>query len=143
MKNYTLVLCRREELINGELVPQLLLGMKKRGFGVGKFNGFGGKLEPGETFRVAASRELEEESGLKAPPAGLILRGMLLFFMRQSNMIMNVAVYESKDFSGEYIESDEMIPQWFNENRLPFESMWPDDKIWMPSFLKRKNFIAR
>ena len=26
---------------------QILLGLKKRGFGMGKYNGFGGKLEPG------------------------------------------------------------------------------------------------
>lgn len=28
---------------------KLLLGMKKRGFGSGKYNGFGGKVEKGET----------------------------------------------------------------------------------------------
>ena len=29
----------------------ILLGRKKRGFGVTKWNGFGGKIETGETFR--------------------------------------------------------------------------------------------
>ena len=39
-------------------VPQrrILLGMKKRGFGAGKWNGFGGKLEPGESVQEAAKR---------------------------------------------------------------------------------------
>ena len=39
-------------------VPQrrVLLGLKKRGFGAGKWNGFGGKLEPGETIEQAAKR---------------------------------------------------------------------------------------
>ena len=37
---------------------QVLLGMKKRGFGVGKWNGFGGKLEPGESFAEGAVREV-------------------------------------------------------------------------------------
>ena len=55
-KVLTLVLLREEN--------RVLLGMKKRGFGVGKWNGFGGKLEPGETVVEAAARELEEESGL-------------------------------------------------------------------------------
>ena len=40
--------------------------MKKRGFGEGRWNGFGGKLHEGETCEEAALRELEEESGLKA-----------------------------------------------------------------------------
>jgi hypothetical protein len=35
---------------------QVLLGMKKRGFGQGKWNGFGGKVEKGETILEAAQR---------------------------------------------------------------------------------------
>lgn len=33
---------------------RVLLGMKKRGFGAGKWNGFGGKVQPGETIEEAA-----------------------------------------------------------------------------------------
>ena len=35
---------------------KLLLGYKKRGFGTGKINGFGGKVEQGETIMAAAIR---------------------------------------------------------------------------------------
>ena len=35
---------------------KILLGKKKRGLGEGKFNGFGGKLEPGEDAFQAAIR---------------------------------------------------------------------------------------
>lgn len=35
---------------------QILLGMKKRGFGVGRWNGFGGKVEPNETIVEGARR---------------------------------------------------------------------------------------
>lgn len=35
---------------------RVLLGMKKRGFGAGKWNGFGGKVQPGETIEEAARR---------------------------------------------------------------------------------------
>ena len=50
---------------------RILLGRKKRGFGANKYNGFGGKLDDGESFRVCHSRELYEESGLQGNPRRL------------------------------------------------------------------------
>lgn len=35
---------------------RVLLGMKKRGFGAGRWNGFGGKVQAGETIEDAARR---------------------------------------------------------------------------------------
>lgn len=48
----------------------VLLGLKKRGFGTGKWNGFGGKVEPGETIRQAAIREMKEEAGIESGEGG-------------------------------------------------------------------------
>lgn len=45
---YSLVFLRSE--------TEILLGLKKRGFGKGKWNGFGGKIEPGETIMQGAIR---------------------------------------------------------------------------------------
>jgi len=50
---------------------RILLGRKKRGFGANKYNGFGGKLDDGESFRECAIRELYEESGLQGNPEDL------------------------------------------------------------------------
>ena len=50
---------------------RILLGRKKRGFGADKYNGFGGKLDDGESFRECAIRELYEESGLEGNPEDL------------------------------------------------------------------------
>ena len=44
---------------------KILLGMKKRGFGVGKWNGFGGHVEEAESTEEAVKREVFEEAGLK------------------------------------------------------------------------------
>jgi len=55
-KVLTLVMPRRE--------GRILLGMKKRGFGQGRWNGFGGKVEKGESVAEGAARELLEESCL-------------------------------------------------------------------------------
>lgn len=142
LKNYTLVICRRSVIDEeGQPRAQVLLGMKKRGFGVNKYNGFGGKVESNETMREAAARELEEETGLRAKE--LTMRGSLLFFMRESCKIMNVGVYECWDFSGDPCETEETIPEWFDETSLPLESMWPDDAHWMPCLLGTSNFAGR
>ncbi|MDD5527384.1 MAG: NUDIX domain-containing protein [Patescibacteria group bacterium] len=45
---------------NGEI----LLQKKSRGLGVGKWNGVGGKAEPGEDILAAAIREIREEAGV-------------------------------------------------------------------------------
>ncbi|CAO3654247.1 unnamed protein product [Mucor hiemalis] len=53
-------------LVIDEKEEKMLLGMKKRGFGAGKFNGFGGKVEPGESIEEGARRELLEEAEIEA-----------------------------------------------------------------------------
>mmetsp|Transcript_4760 Transcript_4760/g.7223 ORF Transcript_4760/g.7223 Transcript_4760/m.7223 type:complete len:163 (+) Transcript_4760:50-538(+) len=137
-KEYTLVFCRRK-LSNGD--QEVLLGMKKRGFGVGKWNGFGGKLEEGESNEAAALRELEEECSVTS--SALSRQGYLVFSMEESNKLMKVHVFETWEFSGEPSESSEMRPQWFNESNIPYDSMWPDDKYWLPLLLAGKKFIGR
>ena len=56
---------------------KILLGMKKNGFGQGRWNGFGGKVEEGESVEDAARRELFEEAGFRA--GDLKKRGLLNF----------------------------------------------------------------
>lgn len=137
-KHYTLCFCRRKSSTDTK-DNEILLGMKKRGFGVGKWNGFGGKIEAGETIVDATIRELFEESALQVQPADLIKRGYLLFKMEESKKLMHVHVFESFVFVGQEQESDEMRPQWFKEDAIPFNDTWPDDKFWMPILLKGTN----
>lgn len=110
----------------------VLLGMKKRGFGEGWWNGFGGKLESGETFENSAKRESFEEAGITINSLQLVAR--LLFYFDDELKIAS-AGYVARDFTGEPTESEEMRPQWFRSNKLPFEKMWPGDRIWIPQAL--------
>lgn len=121
--------------------PKILLGMKKRGFGQGRWNGFGGKVQGGEAIETAAERELREEIGISV---GKIEKmGILDFEWRQNPEILQVHIFKAKDFEGEPKEGEEMKPQWFDVDKIPFGEMWQDDKYWMPLFLKNKKFSGR
>ncbi len=117
---------------------RILLGMKKRGFGQGRWNGFGGKLEAGESIEAAAKREMYEEVGIEVLTIGL--RGVLEFIYTDKEKIIEAHIFHITSYGGSPIETDEMKPQWFEVAHLPFETMWPDDKFWMPLMLLGKNF---
>ena len=91
--------------------PNILLGMKKRGFGVGKWNGFGGKVLLTETIEEAVRREVQEEAGIEVKD--LSKMGILDFIFVDRPETLEVHVFRSQEFSGIPIESEEMKPQWF------------------------------
>lgn len=121
--------------------PRILLGMKKVGFGAGRWNGFGGRVEPGETIEHAVVREMREESGLNV--SDLEKRGVMQFSFQDKPDILEVHIFAVRDFTGELIESDEMRPEWFSDTELPYHTMWPSDVHWIPLFLAGKHFQGR
>lgn len=121
---------------------KVLLGMKKRGFGAGRWNGFGGKLMEGETIEQAAIREMKEEVGIDANEMPKI--GILTFsFDSDPGTELEVHVFKIRDFNGEPSESEEMRPEWFAEDSIPFEQMWSSDVLWFPYLLNDKPFRGR
>lgn len=121
--------------------PRVLLGMKKRGFGEGRWNGFGGKVNKDESIEMAARRELQEEAGIEA--GNLEKRGVIEFEFNGNPEILEVHIFHSSDFSGDPQESEEMKPDWFDVDKIPFEKMWPDDKYWFPLFIAGKKFKGK
>ena len=115
---------------------KVLLGMKKRSFGVGKWNGFGGKLKDGEDAKIAAAREVKEEAGVDVAFDDLREAGTLEFHFENTPDWDNFChIFTATKWSGEPSESEEMRPQWHDINKLPFESMWIDDSHWVPLVL--------
>ncbi len=118
--------------------PRVLLGMKKRGFGTGRWNGFGGKLQEGETVEEAAKRECLEEAGITIREMTPL--GVLDFEFVATGEVLEVHIFKVIEFEGEPREGEEMKPQWFEIADIPFKDMWPDDRYWMPLFLKDRRF---
>lgn len=116
---------------------QVLLAMKKRGFGVGKWNGVGGKVKEGETAKQGAIRETQEEIGVT--PEVLQKVAILDFLFpdvpAEKEWGQQVTVFMIDKWEGEPKESEEMAPKWFKIKDIPYDQMWSDDIYWMPKVL--------
>ena len=121
--------------------PQVLLGMKKRGFAAGKWNGFGGKVSSGETIEDAAKREVREEAEIEVGDLNKV--GIIDCEFKGNPEISQVHIFKADSFSGQPIESEEMKPQWFHVAEIPFNEMWPDEKYWIPLLLSGKKFKGK
>lgn len=119
---------------------RILLIRKKRGFGAGKINGPGGKLDPGETARAAAIRETLEEIGVR--PLDPAWAGRLQFQFTDS-LALHCDVFRATRWEGEPRETEEACPFWAAEDALPFDHMWADDREWFPWLLAGRRFVGR
>jgi 8-oxo-dGTP diphosphatase / 2-hydroxy-dATP diphosphatase len=116
---------------------KVLLGMKKRGFGVGRWNGFGGKVNENESVEEAAVREMKEECDVDIKK--LKESGILEFRFIDKEDVLEVHLFKIFEEINEPIESEEMKPQWFAFKEIPYSEMWDDDQYWLAEFLKGKN----
>lgn len=119
----------------------VLLGMKKRGFGEGLWNGFGGKIRAGESVETAARREVREECGIELKECRP--RGTLTFEFAGQEELLEVHVFSSADFRGQPAETDEMRPQWYRFVDVPYGKMRADDRHWLPRVLAGENVQGR
>lgn len=139
MRQATLCFLIREDLGNKEL----LLAIKKRGFGQGRWNGIGGKLDlkkDKDIFKTAI-RETKEEIGVEVKNIEKVAI-LSFYFSYQKGWDQDVHVFIAESWEGEPIESEEMKPRWFKINEIPFDEMWPDDKFWLPKVLSGEKVKA-
>jgi 8-oxo-dGTP diphosphatase len=105
----------------------------------GKWNGLGGKLEPGETPEACAIREIREESGLIA--ANSLLKGFLTFPNFANDEDWYAFVFVVTQFSGQLIDSREGVLRWIDDDRLLDLELWEGDRIFLP-WLERPGFFS-
>lgn len=113
--------------------------MKKRGFGIGWWNGFGGKIHEGETIEQAAVRELGEEAVVTAQEKDLTFAGRIIFYFKnKTEWDTDMCIYTVKKWQGEPQETGEMKPRWFSFEKIPYGNMWVSDTKWLPLVLAEK-----
>jgi 8-oxo-dGTP diphosphatase len=111
---------------------RVLLAQKKRGFGVGKLNGTGGKVQEGESIEAAAVREAQEEINVSIPENALTRAGKILFYFDEHpDWDLECHVFITDAWEGEPMETEEMAPEWCTISQIPFERMWVDDQYWL------------
>jgi len=118
---------------------KVCLALKKKGFGVGKYNGVGGKRNSEEDIVDTAVRETFEEICVNVKPQDLTEVGQLNFqFNQKPENEFYVYVYTTKRWEGEPVETEEMCPYWFGHSQLPYEKMWCGDSHFLPDILSGK-----
>ena len=128
MRTCTLLL-----LLEGD---NILLAMKKRGFGAGHWNGVGGKIEGDETIEEALVRECQEEIEVTPQKFQKVAVHDFRFPNGESDMIVHA--YTCSQWDGEPVETEEMAPRWFKTSEIPYDKMWADDCYWLPLILAGK-----
>jgi 8-oxo-dGTP diphosphatase len=127
---------------------KVLLKLANAGISDGKWNGVGGKMEPGETPEECARRETLEESGLTV--GRMTYHGRIEFYFvdedssdRRHVKDWVMHVFSTDDFTGNIMESGEGKLKWFDLNSIPYDKMWEDDMHWVPLMLEGKKFNGR
>lgn len=118
---------------------QILLAKKLRGFGRGKWNGLGGKINPVEDLKAAAIREVREGAQIEVRlgrPLGEI------FFHNEGAEDQFVTIFRTESFSGQPRRTAEMDPQWFSVRDLPYHVIWSNDRHWLPFVIANKRFCG-
>jgi 8-oxo-dGTP diphosphatase len=117
----------------------ILRNKKKNDMHAGKWNGLGGKLEPGETPEECAVREVLEESGLKVKK--MVFKGIITFpaFDNQEDWFTFIFIIDN--FEGQLIDSPEGHLEWIPDEELITLNLWAGDHIFIP-WLDQPSFFS-
>ena len=120
------------------------LGMKKEGFGSGKWNGYGGKVHEGESILEAAIREFKEETTAELDPEDLLYVGFVDFtFKTKPHFNQRVNFYVAENWNGNISETAEMRSERFPKKQIPWDDMWTGDDLFIPLMLDKTHVEGR
>lgn len=107
----------------------------------GKWNGLGGKFDPGETPEECVIREVKEESGLNIKNPRL--HGFITFPMFDGKKDWYVFMFTATEFKGKLIDSHEGKLEWIQNDKLLGLNLWEGDRIFIPWLFQEKFFSAK
>lgn len=119
----------------------LLRNRKPGDIHAGKYNGLGGKLEPGETPEACVCREVHEECGLTLVEPSL--RGLLTFPSFAAGRDWYVWVFVAHRFSGTQHDCPEGELRWVADHELLDLPLWEGDRIFLRWLAEGRFFSAR
>ncbi|MHA7283713.1 8-oxo-dGTP diphosphatase [Arthrobacter sp. TMS2-4] len=128
----------------GDASRQVLLGLKRTGFGTGRIVALGGKIDGSETAREAAVREVAEESGIDLAPAEVHAAGTITWrFPAQPAWNMAASLFTAEAGNARAVACEEIEPRWYGIDAIPWQGMWQDAPHWIPQLLAGRPVHAR
>jgi len=86
---------------------------------------------------------LEEEIGVKTEIDNLNEVGNIKFISgKDHDFNQHMHIFFIDKWQGDPQESEEMRPQWYKKDQIPYEEMWADDPYWLPKVLEGKKIEA-
>ncbi|MBN1299839.1 MAG: 8-oxo-dGTP diphosphatase [Melioribacteraceae bacterium] len=114
---------------------------KENDYHEGKWNGLGGKFDPGESPEECAVREVLEESGLFV--TNPVMKGFITFPLFDGKDDWYVFVFVFKGFTGQLIDSPEGKLEWIPDDKLTEINLWEGDKQFIPWLFDDRFFSAK
>ena len=125
-------------------IREVLLGLKRTGFGAGRVVALGGKIDGAETALDAAVREVAEESGITLAPDALERAGRISWsFPAAPRTNMVAFLFRADAGAATAVPSEEIEPQWYGVDAIPWGGMWQDAPAWLPAVLQDRVIDAR
>lgn len=107
----------------------------------GKWNGLGGKFEPGESPEECVVREVYEESGLTCTQP--VLRGQITFPNFDGESDWYVWLFLANRWTGQLRDSEEGNLAWIDNDRLLNLNLWAGDRMFIPWVFRDRFFSAK
>lgn len=141
-------LITREIIRNKRHIKQYLMVRNNRGMNAGLFNFPGGKINEDELVEKCNTREVFEETGLKLTNPVPCGRFDICFAKPTEDWVqgekIRVFIFHSDTFEGKIrnpmLKEGEKFPEvkafWCDEEKIPFDKMRDNDKIWFEMYKK-------